>query len=86
MTKSIHAVWKNGRIVPTQPVAWPEGTALAVEPMDESLVIDPDGDLLGLDPASIARWLAWFDALDPRAGMSGSPGRCKPWHMPACAR
>jgi len=55
MTKTIHAVWKNGQIVPTQPVDWPEGTALAVEPIEESLVTDPQGDLLGDDPASIAR-------------------------------
>ena len=65
MMKTIHAVWKNGQIVPTQPVDWPEGTALAVEPIEESLVTDPQGDLLGDDPASIARWLAWFDSLEP---------------------
>jgi len=63
--KTIHAVWKNGQIVPTQPVDWPEGTALAVEPIEESLVTDPQGDLLGDDPASIARWLTWFDSLEP---------------------
>jgi hypothetical protein len=61
----IHAVWKNGQIVPTQPVDWPEGTALAVGPIDASLVTDPAGDLLGDDPASIERWLAWFDSLEP---------------------
>ncbi len=59
--KAIHAIWKNGQIVLTQPVDWPEGTALAVEPIEESLVTDPERDLLGDDPASIARWLAWFD-------------------------
>ncbi|MGD0041237.1 MAG: hypothetical protein ABSE84_12595 [Isosphaeraceae bacterium] len=47
-----------------QPVDWPEGTALAVEPISESLVTDPEGDLLGDDPASIARWLACFDSLE----------------------
>ena len=26
---------------------------------------EPEGDLLGDDPASIARWLAWFDSLEP---------------------
>ncbi len=34
--KSIHPVWKNGQIVPTQPDDWPEETALAVEPIEES--------------------------------------------------
>jgi hypothetical protein len=65
MMSTIHAVWKNGQIVPTQPVDWPEGTALAVGPIEESLLTDPEGDLLGDDPASIARWLAWFDSLEP---------------------
>jgi hypothetical protein len=65
MMKTIHAVWKNGQIIPTQAVDWPEGTALVVEPIEESLVTDPEGDLFGDDPASIARWLAWFDSLEP---------------------
>jgi len=65
MTKTIHAVWKDGQIVPTQPIDWPEGTALSVKPIEESLVSDPEDDLLGDDPESIARWLAWFDALEP---------------------
>jgi predicted DNA-binding antitoxin AbrB/MazE fold protein len=30
---TIHAVWKNGQIVPMQPVDWPEGTPLTVEPV-----------------------------------------------------
>jgi len=64
MTKTIHAVCKNGQIVPTQPVDWPEGTALAVEPIAESLVTDPEGNLLGDHPASIAPWLALFDSLE----------------------
>ncbi len=63
--KTIHAIWKNGQIVPTQPVEWPEGTALTVEPIEEALVPDLEGGLLGDDPASVARWLVWFDSLEP---------------------
>jgi hypothetical protein len=48
----------------TQPVDWPEGTALAVEPIEESLVTDLEADLLGDAPASIARWLAWLASLE----------------------
>ncbi|MFI5455351.1 MAG: hypothetical protein ACHRXM_07845 [Isosphaerales bacterium] len=65
MMQKIHAVWKGGQILPTQPVDWPEGTALAVEPIEELLVTDSEADLLSDDPASIARWLAWFDSLEP---------------------
>jgi hypothetical protein len=65
--KAIHAIWKNGQIIPTQPVDWPEGTALAVEPLEEheALEAGPDADLAGDDPQSTARWLAWFDSLEP---------------------
>jgi hypothetical protein len=62
---TIHAVWKNGQIVPTEPVDWPEGTELAVGPVGEPMLTAPDGDLLGDEPASIARWLTWLDSLEP---------------------
>ncbi|MFI5454174.1 MAG: hypothetical protein ACHRXM_01865 [Isosphaerales bacterium] len=39
--KTIHAVWQNGQIVPTQPVDWPEGTALAVEPIEDLRPVFP---------------------------------------------
>jgi hypothetical protein len=64
MMKTILAVWKNGQIVPTQTVDWPEGTALAVEPINDSIASGAQTDLLGNDPASIARWLTWFDSLE----------------------
>lgn len=63
--KSVHAIWKDGRIVPTQPVDWPDGTDLTVEPLEQPWTVEAEGDLAGDDPASIARWLAYFDALPP---------------------
>jgi len=65
MMKAINAIWKNGQIVPTQPVDWPEGTALTVEPIEEPGAAKPEGDILGDDPASVTRWLAWYDTLEP---------------------
>ncbi|QDV39194.1 hypothetical protein [Tautonia plasticadhaerens] len=61
--RAIPAIWKDGRIVPTQPVDWPDGTALSVEPLASAA--EAEGDLLGDDPDSIARWLAAFEALPP---------------------
>jgi hypothetical protein len=61
--KTIQAIWKNGKIMPTQPVDWPEGTALTVVPVAE--VPEREGDILGDDPASVDRWLAWYDSLEP---------------------
>jgi hypothetical protein len=63
--KAIHAVWKNGQIVPTQPVDWPDGTTLSVEPIDEPGTGGSEEDLLGGDPKSIARWVAFYEALPP---------------------
>ncbi|MFO0911272.1 MAG: hypothetical protein U0835_13555 [Isosphaeraceae bacterium] len=59
--KAIHAVWKNGQILPTEPVDWPEGTELTVEPAGN---VD-ENDLLGDDPESARRWVAWLDTLEP---------------------
>jgi predicted DNA-binding antitoxin AbrB/MazE fold protein len=63
--KAIQAIWQNGQIIPTQPVDWPEGTELAVEAIEEPLETDSSEGLLGDDPESIARWLAWLDSLEP---------------------
>ena len=63
--RAIHAIWKDGQIVPTQPVDWPDGTVLAVKPIEEPQEAGSEGDLMGDDPASIARWLAWYDSLEP---------------------
>jgi hypothetical protein len=65
MVKAIHAIWKDGRIIPTQPVDWPDGTTLTVEPVEELRETESEGGLLGNDPAAIARWTASYDALPP---------------------
>jgi len=44
--RAIHAIWKDGQIVPTQPVDWPDGTALTVEPIEEPRAAEPEGDLM----------------------------------------
>lgn len=63
--KPIPAIWKDGRIIPTRPVDWPDGTMLAVEPIEEPRDGETPGDMLGDDPAAIARWIAAYDALPP---------------------
>lgn len=63
--KAIQAVWKDGRIIPSQPVDWPDGTTLTVEPVEGPRDGELEEDLLGSDSASIARWIALYDALPP---------------------
>ncbi len=59
--KAVQAIWKDGQIVPVEPVDWPEGTPLFVRPRVE----EPDEDLLGNDPETIARRIASLNALPP---------------------
>ncbi len=65
LMKSIHAIWKDGRIVLTQPVDWPDGTTLSVEPLEHRPAAVREEDLTGDDPTAVSRWLAYFDALPP---------------------
>jgi hypothetical protein len=63
---AVRAVWKNGQILPEEPINWPEGSKLIVEP-----VVRPESNL-GLteadwhdDPASIAAWEAAVRIIEP---------------------
>jgi hypothetical protein len=46
---AIKALWKNGRILPSEPVDWPEGSELTVE------TILPNGERVGLTEEGMAR-------------------------------
>jgi hypothetical protein len=63
--KAIEAIWKDGRIILTQSVDWPDGTTLTVKPIAEPHDSEADGDISGNDPDSIARWIALYDDLPP---------------------
>lgn len=63
---AIKAIWINGQILPAEPVDWPEGSELIVEP------IVPKSEKVGLteeewrdDPQSIAEWIAAVEKLEP---------------------
>ncbi|HQU42767.1 MAG: hypothetical protein B7Z73_04025 [Planctomycetia bacterium 21-64-5] len=63
---AIKAVWTHGQIVPAEPVDWPEGSELVVEP------IAHNGANVGLtdeqwrdDPDSIAAWIAAVEQIEP---------------------
>ncbi len=62
---AIKATWTKGRIVPAEPVDWPEGCELLVEPV-------PAGEKIGMteeewrdDPESIAAWIAAVEKIEP---------------------
>jgi hypothetical protein len=63
---AIKATWINGQILPSEPVDWPEGSELLVEP------IVPSEAKIGLteeewrdDPESIAAWEAGIRSIEP---------------------
>ena len=62
---AIKATWTNGQIVPNEPVDWPEGSELLVEPL-------PAGEKIGLteeewrdDAEALADWEAWINTIEP---------------------
>lgn len=59
---SIHAKWKDGRVIVEEPVDWPDGCELEVRPVVSDCF---DDDAQAKDPAAIARWIAEFQAIPP---------------------
>ena len=62
---AIKATWTKGQIVPAEPVDWPEGSELLVEPMPASEKIGMDESEWKDDPQSIADWITWVDTIQP---------------------
>jgi hypothetical protein len=63
---AIKATWQDGKIVPREPVNWPEGCDLVVEPMlAVSTKIGIDESEWRDDPASLADWDAWLPTIEP---------------------
>jgi hypothetical protein len=62
---AIKATWTNGQIVPAEPVDWPEGSQLLVEPVAPSEKIGMDESEWQDDAKSIADWIAWVDTVEP---------------------
>ena len=62
---AINAIWTNGRILPTEPVDWPEGSRLRVEPVPTSEKIGLDESEWQDDPESIAAWIEAVEKIEP---------------------
>jgi hypothetical protein len=60
---AIKAIWTNGQIVPAEPVDWPEGSRLLVEPAPEAIGLDESE--WRDDAAALADWEAWIDTIEP---------------------
>jgi hypothetical protein len=62
---SIRATWRNGQIIPSEPVDWPEGSELLVEPLPNSEKIGLDESEWRDDAAALADWEQWIKTVEP---------------------
>lgn len=69
---AIKAIWTQGQIVPAEPVDWPEGSELVVEP------IGAQNADVGLseaqwrdDPEAIAAWISAVERIEPLVWAAG---------------
>jgi hypothetical protein len=65
LMNAIKATWTNGQILPTEPVNWPEGSELLVEPLEPSEKMGLDESEWRDGPEAIAEWIAWVDTIEP---------------------
>jgi hypothetical protein len=69
----IKGIFRNGQIIPMEPMNWPDGTEVRIEPIGRSVAHERrDQQAVGLSeenqedsPEAIAEWIAEFDAIPP---------------------
>jgi len=62
---AIRATWTNGQIVPAEPVDWPEGSELLVEPLPTINKVGLDESEWRDDAEALADWEAWIKTIEP---------------------
>ena len=68
---AIKAIWINGQIVPAEPVTWPEGSELRVEPIGAASWEGLNESNWSDDPASLEAWEKAVRALEPMTWLEG---------------
>ena len=63
---AVRATWTNGKILPGEPVDWPEGSELVVEPVGTGGKVGLDEAEWRDDPAALADWDVWLRTVEPR--------------------
>ncbi len=61
---AIIGIVKNGRIVVGEPLDWPDGTEVIVEPVTDDETFGVREEVWQDTPEAIADWLRWYDSLD----------------------
>jgi hypothetical protein len=69
---AIRATWTNGQILPSEPVSWPEGSQLLVEPVHSNGDdVVPGDNIWGDGPESIETWAAAVEKIEPMIWAEG---------------
>jgi hypothetical protein len=75
---TIRGTFWDGKVVFATPPEWPEGKeVLVVDPVPPVRMMTEDEQ--GDDPESIARWLQWFDPLEPLRMTEGDDAAMNAW-------
>jgi hypothetical protein len=84
IASEVHAVWKDGRIIPEGPIDWREDCRLRIErdPLPPAPDEDPSEDWWN-SPEAIADWLAWYDSLQPLAFTAEEAADLRHWRRRA---
>jgi hypothetical protein len=61
----VRAVYQGGRVIVEDPVEWPEGCRLRIEPERLGEIHFMTEEEQSDDPEAIARWIAEFDSIPP---------------------
>jgi hypothetical protein len=62
---AIKGTIQNGQIVPDEPLSWPEGCRVLIEPLPATETLGLPEEDWPTDPAGIARHLALMDQIEP---------------------
>ena len=77
---AVRAIWTNGRILPSEPVDWPEGSQLRVEPLarpcEKTRLSEEEWRD---DPDSIAAWIEAVEKIEPLVWAEGEEGELERW-------
>jgi hypothetical protein len=63
--KAIRATVKSGRLELNEPIEWPDGTQVLIEPAATNRVLGIDESQWRDDPDSLADWDAWIKTIEP---------------------
>ena len=79
--KAIMGTIRNGQIIADQPIEWPEGYRVVIEPAAKEEMLGIREEDWPTTPEQLADWLAWFDGLEPVVLTPGEEVEWNAWRQ-----